>query len=524
MKNYFFLLLFVLPIWGCTDKEDLIDEQKLDEQQSMKKELSKSIQTPVFDWENADWMPTPPNQSRIPSPWVGAGSIASQYGVDVVNDRKVSDGWTLLYNSFDQNAPGPLVNPYFVLYNKYRGIMRIFLYVTTSFVTTSSYLQDGISVVSAQSSLLNFLGNDIIDATKNINSYNEVQPSSNDGALPLASNRWYMMQYELAYDPNISNLPYNAIQLNCFLNYYSVEKVSLGGDLVGSINGVIGSSQPDMFSSFSDAGKKLGTGVLAVAGSSFLSKNTINKETGANKLGLPNDIFKNLSSSVLKAVSSANWVGGAVSLLNGILGGSSGGGPTPISLKIKAEITLKGTNTSGGSFPSSPISFWMPGTIIPTSAVGYIPHYNKTLGVVNFRGRPVVNTYYTVKQIDGEDPWNGQKYTNDCFTLHFPKHFDFSNYLIFNPEILKIADIQVVGQELITRGLYSGFGSEDIAINPESYSWEEGYQEAGNSSSYIRPEFDIAVRFAILIKPKDGSPSSTIIKTFMLTENRSLKE
>lgn len=513
MKTYFYLFLFVLSIWGCADRENLIEVQ-----QPIKKVYNKSIQTPTFDWENADWMPTPPNQSRIPSPWVGAGSIASQYGVDVVNDRKVSDGWILLYNSFDQNAPGTLENPYFILYNKYRGLMRIFLYVTTPFVTTSSYLQNGISVISTSSSILNFLGDEIIDATKVVNSYNEVQPSSSDGSLPLASNKWYMMQYELAYDSNIMNLPYNTIQLNCFFNYYSIEKVSLGGDLVGSINGVIGSSESGMFSSFSDAGKKLGTGVLAVAGSSFLSRNTVNKETGVNRLGLPNDIFKNLSASVLKAVSSANWVGGAVSLLNGILGGSSGGGPTPISLKIKAEIKLEGTNTSGGSFPSSPISFWMPGTIIPTTAVGYIPYYNKTLGVVNFRGKPIVNTFYTVRQIDGEDPWNGQKYTNDYFTLDFPNSFDFSSYLIFNPEILKIADIQIVGQDLALRDR----ATKIVTINPSPLYWEVGYQEAGSINR--EPDFEIAVRFAILVKPKDGSPASTIVKTFMLTENRTLKE
>lgn len=101
---------------------------------------TRSIPVPTLNWENADWMPTPPGQSRIPSPWVGAGSLASTYGMDVVNDRMASDGWTLLYNTFDANAPGQLVNPYFVLYNKYRGTMRIFQARHRSFARRALYL------------------------------------------------------------------------------------------------------------------------------------------------------------------------------------------------------------------------------------------------------------------------------------------------------------------------------------------------------------------------------------------------
>lgn len=101
---------------------------------------TRAISTPHFDWENVDYMPTPPGQTSIPSPWIGQGSIASNIGIDISNDRKASDGWELVYNTFDSKSQGNLINPYFVLYNKYRGIMRIFLYTTTQFVGSSSYL------------------------------------------------------------------------------------------------------------------------------------------------------------------------------------------------------------------------------------------------------------------------------------------------------------------------------------------------------------------------------------------------
>ena len=164
MKKFFTIRLHLLAILAaitivsCTS--DTVDTEPVIPVTPQ----TRAIPTPTFDWANAEWMPVPAGQSAIPSPWNGAGSISYTYGMDITNDRYPNAGWELLYNTFDANASGPLVNPYFVLYNKYRGILRIYLYLTTEFVATSSYLQDGISVVSDhQTSLLSFLGKEIID-------------------------------------------------------------------------------------------------------------------------------------------------------------------------------------------------------------------------------------------------------------------------------------------------------------------------------------------------------------------------
>lgn len=188
-----FIIACCLTLLSCSRNESCFENTT---------PCSRSVIPDDFDWENADWMPTPVGQSKIPSPWVGQGSIASLYGLDVMNDRKKAEGWTLIYNSFTENTTGPLINPYFILYNKYRGLLRVFLYTTTSFVLPSTYLQDGISIISNQkTTMLNFLGEEIIDATKKKMSYQQMQPAPIDGSMPLASNKWYMMQYEMAYDP-----------------------------------------------------------------------------------------------------------------------------------------------------------------------------------------------------------------------------------------------------------------------------------------------------------------------------------
>ena len=155
--------------------------------------------------------------------------------------------------------------------------MRIYLYITTQFVTPSSYIEDGISVISTyQTSILNFLGNEIIDGEVCQKSYSQVQPQPLDGSLPLASNKWYMMQYEMAYDPNISTIPYSDIQLSWKLNYHNIAQMTIDGQLVGSITGVIGASSSDTSASIKNFAKGAGVAVLAGVGKEVILNNTIN--------------------------------------------------------------------------------------------------------------------------------------------------------------------------------------------------------------------------------------------------------
>ena len=89
-------------------------------------EISRTTRAVIpaqLDWEYADWMPTPPGQSRIPSLWGGAGSLTPAFGIDIVNDRFRSNGWELVYNTFDADSPGPLVNPYSLEYDCISSIL-----------------------------------------------------------------------------------------------------------------------------------------------------------------------------------------------------------------------------------------------------------------------------------------------------------------------------------------------------------------------------------------------------------------
>ena len=312
------------------------------------------------------------------------------------------------------------------------------MYTTTQFISSSTYLQDGISVITnQQTSLLNFVGNDIVDGSKKNMNYQQMQPASNDGSMPLASNKWYMMQYEMAYDPNISQIPYNQIQLNWNLNYYNVETIDLGGTLQGTIKGTIGeSTSNNLFAPLKNLGETIGKGVIAGVGQKILSDHEINSETGENNLGLNNKVFKAASTGMKNAVSAAagNIPGAIIGLLSAIIGGAKTT-PIPVSLNVATEIKLKGNGTNSGSFPSMPVSFWVPGTNIPSSTVGYIPLYNKKLGVVNFIGKPDV--FIPVESRGSmvpDEPFDPDRMVQEVdYTAYPPSKVDYSNCLIINP-------------------------------------------------------------------------------------------
>jgi len=530
-KNYNEIILSLLAcfcFFACSEKVPFLEDEELiiSENQSNLDPIRfspSSLPVYYFNWETVDWMPTPPGQSQIPPPWTGQGALSYMYGPEVYNDHKALDGWELMYSTFNPNSNGQLNNPYFVLYNKYRGLMRIYFYLTTQGFATSSYLQDGISISSSLStSMLNFLGQDLVDATLNQKIYTQNQPAPSDGSRPLASNRWYMMQYEIAYDPNLSQINSGNIGLNWYLNYCDIANVNLGGGVTGSLNGAIGvasSSSDNFLSTFNSKGKAVGTGVLAGVGKKMIDDNTINSTTGENKLGLPKDLFKNVATSVAKAYT--NLPGAAIDLLSSVFGGSSGG-PTPVSFTLRADIEMNGSITNSGAFPSTPILFSIPGTLgIPTQ--GYVPFYNQSLGVVNFNGKPIIETKLKLGSFTAEDPWNGYVYTNTTYTLTFPSSIDYSSFLIINPEVKKIANVVIEKQSMVTiiNKDYNNpnFPSIGYVSSPSSYYWQTGYTEQG---SYLSPEppFDIGVRFTIKVTPLNGSPSSTIIKTFKLQEKR----
>ena len=469
---------------------------------------TKSVLPEEFDWETADWMPTPPGQALIPVPWTGQGSLNAFYGLDVVNDYKRVDGWRLVYSSF-RHSGEELIDPYFMLYNVYRGTLRIYFYITTPYIGTSTYLQDSMSISAtngASSTILNYLG-EISDPSNVITSFKQIQPKMLDGGAPLAGRRWYMMQYEMAYDPSLSQKSADDIQLCWGLNYYQVDSVSFITDAPPSANiycpaGASNNGLQDAFTSF----KK---GALSILGLSMMNSLSINTDTGANVAGIKNYIFKSLYSGATSAVSSfASGVPTiAYNLLNVVFGGNSSlSDSKTMSLKFDSPIKFVGSSSSQGSVSSTPITFRIPGTIINQSASGYLPLYNEPLGVIHWDSNAVMNLLKTDTVTYEEDDIRFSGIYQVTKTEVTCQDDNYNNYISFNPAVTEIADVSVESWHPFVI---------DTSGDMHYFPLNAAYFVNPYEGSYELPDIDkYCVRVTVKVTPHNGAPSSYIIKTF----------
>lgn len=325
----------------------------------------------------------------------------------------------------------------------------------------------------------------------------------------------YMMQYELACDPSVAAMDYDRAMFDGRLKCYKVEGISLGGTQQGTITGTIGAATDHSDSSLINLFQTAGTGVLAAVGSETITKNTIDAQTGANSLGLPESIFKDIAAGVSKALTSSvsAFPSAAVKFLSGIFGGF-GTTAVPISLTLQTSIRLSGAITSGGTFPSSPASVWMPGTDIASDAPGYLPSYNKSLGVFNLVRRPVLTLRYdSYGQWEQDDPFDpGRQLYVTYEYLHLPESIDFSEDLIVNPEVQRVADVSIERQDLVV--IEDG---KRILFNPRG-TYSAVYGSTFGDRDF--PDLKFGVRFTLKVVPKNGSAASILVKTFLLEERR----
>lgn len=504
MKNLFKFCL-ILPIaiamLSCSNVDSLpFNELVSDSVQT------RSIVPEEFDWELADWMPTPSGQSLIPVPWGGQGSISGFYGLDVVNDYHKGDGWRMVYSTF-RDYGEELVDPYFVLYNVYRGTLRIYFFLTNPYLGESTYLHDVLtlnSVGGATSSVLNYLGAEIVDMSTNSTMFGQIQPKMLNGSAPLASRRWYMMEYEMAYDPNITNLSSNQISLNWCLNYYNIDSLALNGTIVGDIYGTIGGS--DNF--ISDAQSTLGKGVLSIAGLGTLEKLTINKETGENKIGLNKSAFKSIVSGINNAMSSSasNLPGIMLKFLNSVFGGSDESSGKIVSMKSNSSIKFTGTVVSHGAVSSTPIDFKIPGTSISLDSSGYCPLYNEPLGVFFWKGGVTVAINETVRTtIEPDDIMGTGNYKVKHYTATDYQQ-DYSEYVVINPALSKIADVSVIAQKV--------YAVTDNSTLLEFPLTGTVYDNPWEGDAPIPDVYGVCIHLLLEVKPKDGTSSTYVTKTF----------
>jgi len=520
-KVFYVSVLSLFLLAGCSN-----------EQIDIKKSISVKGSTDVlpsydFNWETEDFMPTPSDfQIRVPWFYGASGSICSTYPADVYSDYKKADGWIMLYNGFSPTAIVTSANSYFILYNRYRGLLRIYQYNPVEGLTCSSTVSSGITWNGngfGNNTTLSFLGSDIVDLAQTKTNYYALEPGPQNGIeSPVHPHKWYMFQYELAYDPS---LPFTTSPtpptLTWYVDYANVTAVKLNGEMNGKIAGTIGSStlNNSLSSALVTGGKDLGTVGIAALGLNYFS---------SNKLGLPSEVYDKIKTGVASALSTATGKlpGAVVNILSGMFTGGSTSTPQSLKLDLSANLHLEGTLTNNGSlFSGCAIPF--PGTLATNGGnyyytSGLTPLNNVPLGVFNLSAKPTVDLDYTYIVSGSTGNFHQYLYTldNNSFTIQW------------NPDVLSNATILNLTKEVviktnasnISQNLFYQTGRvETLQGTPNWWTGVGGFRALFRApDTYKQVLFgynEVYVRISFVVHPNNGAPDVAIVKTFKANKN-----
>lgn len=407
----------------------------------------------VFNWEQGDTMPVDQYSQRYYTPW--SDHAIRAYNPELRFDYKKSDGWELVVNTFSpQGTPGA---PVFILYNKFRGIIRFYCNVGNadiSRVANYNVLLHALKLSTLSgttSNLLNFADQHIVDVDKPSAEVSMIDPWS------IASNGWYMSQFELAYDPTLYQKSATSIALQWFVEFAQMLSATVNNTALTTYK--LNLQQEG--NAFSDALNANVTGNMQIM------------------LRTPGE-FANL-----KGIFPDAAIGNVQQQANG----NAKGNIFNAVLIPKAGITnLKLETTAAYQRQPNLVGFFSLGMAVmgvDNSAIqGAGPVFNEPPGIFYLAKKPVVNYTKT----------NGQHiYSLNAASVAY----------IFNPFVYNYASIANIKQELV---------AEDAA---EKNALGTATIYSGQQLKANKPLKVIGVRTSFDVVPKNGSDTVHIVKTFV---------
>ncbi len=484
MKNRCFILLFMglFCLWSCQEPEvePVVFENTNDI--DITSPRGTRPDRPLTNWETIAKMPRPAGLPDILPPWV-VGSTSTEVPAGIREDYRSANGWEMVYNTFttieDPNQK------YFVLYNKYSGLLRMYLYISDNqpFIGTDNLsqtltLQGGAGL---SSSLLNFSDQYVVD----VNQTSDMASATERSKVKPGS--WYAFEHELAYDANLSSQSTSSASLAWDFDATSIANVKLNGTLSGSLVGSVASPGLGFSATLNNNLNFVGKGQIKLSG---------DKDSNGPLAQLGSALF----SGVKKAFEKASQ-GQVEGILNGIFGKNSSGGKDNIKLKLETDLEVDGTITQ--SIGLTGLWLQIPGTSNPNPSSA-TPMYNKAVGVFNISNPPVINREtQLIRQYD-QSGQEIQHITHYMYVLD-----DNSVNLIYNPEVLAIASIQNMRKEVLVTGI------PGTVLDP-------AHENIGGSPHMTGPivviphhtGIVVGTRISFDVVPNDGSPKITIVKTF----------
>jgi hypothetical protein len=410
----------------------------------------------IFNWETATSMPVPPGKPSVPMPW--SDQAIKNYDPGLRNDYKKSDGWEMVYNSFSDTVfPG---NRIFILYNKYRGLLRYYSYnghpVSPSLSSMRWLINElNLDLPGDASPLFNFASQFIVDVDVNSKNASLVEP------WPFQENGWYISQFEMAFDRNAANFPVPQNRISWSFAFAALNEITLNN--MPATNKSVYLQAPGVSFDY----------IWSYTG----------QLTGDFNLKIKSPVgFDNLSGILpatdINSLKMAAAEGKAGNMLTATL--IPGANMADCRLEVPGIMKLRPDVVSyiGG------MNLAIPGPD-NSKVVGYGPVFNEPMGVFYLHSKPVINH----STITGTTP---EQYTLDVSSLEY----------IINPFVKNYADV-------------SNFRQEIVAVDEkETKSQAEAKIYAGRILKASRPLKILGVRVSFDVTPKNGSAPVKIIKTF----------
>jgi hypothetical protein len=348
-----------------------------------------------FDWSTWDWTQdalvdvryADDNRSHpgqpVELPWNDFYGECYQENPDI----DPSQGWVLLTGNFGTSLIVPRPDyPYFVLYNKYRGIMRPYIfYGARAGITHQATHQMGTAAVE---------NGNVAAFTHNTGKYlHDYDPRYEQLFIKkhLLLNHWACLEFDVAgYDPAIADPGKTGSAFA--VRFHGLEESVLQADLVGGLNGTLEASNVR-------AGRN-GSGVLdavTTVGGSFLKAVNVygDAEDALDKMKAKGDANPGawwgppLSAlAVAGAQSAVPLIGAAAGFITSMIDGLFGSNvPLSYRVELTGEFRLNGTIQTAP--PLSLVRFYVPGTIYGNTWE-MEPLFHQPLGVYSLAYEPSI--------------------------------------------------------------------------------------------------------------------------------------
>lgn len=329
-----------------------------------------------------------------------ATNLNDPSGVDI----EPTDGWVLLFRSFGTPACGTNM-PYFILYNRYNGILRVFFY---NDLTSQTFSFGQVTLNESNTTSTALLDFDGGDSNNNLVTVNQIGPD-----------QWSYADFKLVtYDPG----SHTDATLNFNVNGITSTSLTLTGGI--ALNQVESDAQvAGLISRTSSAVSAFNTDFKSVASAA----KTLNDQASKNSGSWWAPIIKTITNS------GSGFVAGDIFGVLGFVTSFLGGGKTKASpMHFQGQIQATGTLQTTGQVYSFILR--VPGQPHSNPNDLSLPLYDSTLGVFN-AGVPDVNRYEIV----------GDCGTDILCIYSNPKLYQSSTPLSiqFNPTILTDATVNV---------------------------------------------------------------------------------